>query len=66
MEKKNFITPDHLKNAVKAVRGEGIYIYDEEGKAYIDGSSGPMTANLGHGNKEIKESIKIRWTRNRR
>ena len=58
MEKKNFITPDHLKNAVKAVRGEGIYIYDEEGKAYIDGSSGPMTANLGHGNKEIKESIK--------
>lgn len=37
----------------KIVRGEGIYLYDEEGNAYLDGCSGSAVANLGHGNKEI-------------
>ncbi len=41
-----------------AVRGEGIYIYDSEGKKYIDGSSGAMTANLGHGLKEVTRRVK--------
>lgn len=41
-----------------AVKGEGIYLYDSEGKRYIDGSSGAMTANLGHGLKEVTQRIK--------
>ncbi len=33
--------------------GEGIYLYDEEGKRYIDGSGGALVANIGHGHGEI-------------
>ena len=34
------------------VRGEGIYLYDENGKRFIDGSGGAIVVNLGHGQKE--------------
>lgn len=33
--------------------GKGIYIYDTEGKEYIDACSGAAVANLGHGSSEI-------------
>ena len=32
-----------------AVRSEGIYIYDQVGKRYLDGSSGALVCNIGHG-----------------
>ncbi|MCS7233669.1 MAG: aspartate aminotransferase family protein [Synergistetes bacterium] len=38
-------------------RGEGIYIYDKNGKKYIDACSGALVSNLGHGIKEIAEAI---------
>lgn len=37
--------------------GEGIYLYDENGKAYIDASSGAVAANLGHSNKKIAQAM---------
>jgi len=38
----------------RMVRGEGIYLYDSEGKRYIDGASGSsLVCNLGHGVKEV-------------
>lgn len=33
--------------------GDGIYLYDESGKKYIDGCSGAVTASIGHRNPEI-------------
>lgn len=36
-------------------RGEGVWLWDSEGRDYIDGSSGAMTANIGHGVAEIAE-----------
>jgi len=33
--------------------GEGIYLWDKEGKRYLDGSGGPLVVNLGHGRSEI-------------
>jgi hypothetical protein len=33
--------------------GEGIYLYDERGKRYIDGSGGALVVNIGHGQKKI-------------
>lgn len=41
-----------------AQRGQGVYIYDNFNKKYMDGSSGAMTVNLGHGNREIAEALK--------
>ncbi|MBM7715027.1 adenosylmethionine-8-amino-7-oxononanoate aminotransferase [Bacillus thermophilus] len=33
--------------------GKGIYLYDDQGKQYIDGSSGAVTASIGHGVQEV-------------
>ena len=32
---------------------QGIYLYDDSGKRYIDGSGGPLVINVGHGREEI-------------
>ncbi|SDZ54683.1 Adenosylmethionine-8-amino-7-oxononanoate aminotransferase [Jannaschia faecimaris] len=39
-------------------RGEGIYLFDEDGKRYIDGSSGAMVSNIGHSNQRVLAKIK--------
>jgi adenosylmethionine-8-amino-7-oxononanoate aminotransferase len=33
--------------------GSGVYLYDTEGKAYMDGCSGAVTANIGHGVQSV-------------
>ncbi|MDA0361378.1 MAG: aminotransferase class III-fold pyridoxal phosphate-dependent enzyme [Proteobacteria bacterium] len=38
-------------------RAEGIYMWDSDGKKYFDGSSGPVTTNLGHGNKRVIQAM---------
>jgi adenosylmethionine-8-amino-7-oxononanoate aminotransferase len=40
-----------------AVRGEGIYIYDDRGNKYLDGSSGAAVSCLGHSNQNVKDAI---------
>ena len=37
----------------KISHGEGIYLFDEDGKRYLDGSGGPLVVNVGHGRSEI-------------
>ncbi|TIN31884.1 MAG: aspartate aminotransferase family protein [Mesorhizobium sp.] len=39
-------------------RAEGIYIWDRNGKRYIDGSSGAMVMNIGHGNKRVLDAMR--------
>lgn len=41
----------------KVVRGKGSYLWDADGKQYIDGSGGPAVYCLGHGNAEVNEAI---------
>ncbi|PYZ98347.1 aspartate aminotransferase family protein [Alteribacter lacisalsi] len=41
-----------------AAYGKGIYLYDSEGKEYIDGSSGAVTAGIGHGVLEMAQVMK--------
>lgn len=36
-----------------AASAKGIYIYDQDGKKYIDGSSGAVTVSIGHGVQEV-------------
>ena len=38
-------------------RSEGIYIWDEEGKEYIDGCSGAMICNIGHSHPRVLEAV---------
>ncbi len=37
--------------------GKGIYLYDEDGHSFLDGCSGAVTANIGHGVTEITEAM---------
>ncbi len=38
-------------------RGEGVYIWDIDGKRYIDGSGGACVVSIGHGVREIQEAL---------
>ncbi|MBB5233000.1 aminotransferase class III-fold pyridoxal phosphate-dependent enzyme [Deinococcus budaensis] len=40
-----------------AVRGEGVYLYDADGRRYLDGSSGALVANIGHGRAEVADAL---------
>lgn len=39
------------------VRGDGVYIYDGDGKQYLDAASGVCVVSVGHGNQEIISAI---------
>jgi adenosylmethionine-8-amino-7-oxononanoate aminotransferase len=41
-----------------AVRGEGLFIYDANGKRYMDASGGAAVSCLGHGHPFVREAIK--------
>ncbi|MEO1551234.1 MAG: aspartate aminotransferase family protein [Pseudomonadota bacterium] len=41
----------------RAARAKGCYIYDETGKAYLDGSGGAAVSCLGHGDKDVIDAI---------
>lgn len=45
----------HSPIAVK--HAEGVYLYDYDGKKYIDFSSGLINMNIGHGNQRITEAV---------
>jgi adenosylmethionine-8-amino-7-oxononanoate aminotransferase len=40
-----------------AERGEGIYLWDKDGRRYIDGSGGAAVVNAGHGVAEIARAM---------
>jgi taurine--2-oxoglutarate transaminase len=39
------------------VRGEGCYLYDADGKRYLDFASGLVAVNLGHGHPALAQAI---------
>ena len=49
--KQKGIAPIAVKHA------EGVYLYDYDGKHYIDFSSGLMNVNIGHGNQRVTDAV---------
>lgn len=39
-------------------RGEGVYLYDEKGKKYLDFAAGIAVSSLGYGNREFNDALK--------
>lgn len=37
--------------------GEGVYLYDTDGKQYLDGASSVVVTNIGHGNKRVAQAM---------
>ncbi len=44
-------------NPIPAVRSEGVYFWDADGKRYLDFSSQLMNVNIGHGNQKVIRAI---------
>ena len=44
-------------------RAEGVHIWDRSGKRYIDGASGAMVVNIGHGNRAVIEAMHAQASR---
>ncbi|GAA4380899.1 aminotransferase class III-fold pyridoxal phosphate-dependent enzyme [Hymenobacter koreensis] len=44
-------------NPISAERAEGVYLWDRDGKRYIDFSSQLMNVNIGHGNQKVTEAV---------
>ncbi len=63
MDKDHFIHPytdfSNFKDEGSQVisKAEGAYVFDREGKRYLDGIAGLWCVNIGHGRKEMAEAI---------
>jgi len=44
-------------------RAEGVYLWDVDGKRYLDGSSGAMVSNLGHSNPRVLAAMREQMAR---
>ena len=44
-------------NPIAVQRAEGVYLYDYDGKRYLDFSSGLMNVNIGHGHPRVTEAV---------
>jgi acetylornithine/LysW-gamma-L-lysine aminotransferase len=47
----------YLKRDIQIVRGEGAYLWDDEGNRYIDCVGGQGTANLGHAHPAVVNAV---------
>jgi adenosylmethionine-8-amino-7-oxononanoate aminotransferase len=57
VETSQLVHADLRQSLPTVERGEGIYLYDTDGKRYLDGCSGPVACNIGHGAKEIAQAM---------
>ncbi len=44
-------------------RGEGVYVYDQQGRQYLEGMAGLWCTGLGYGNRELIEAISDQLSR---
>ena len=45
------------RSSPRIVRGEGCWLYDADGRAYLDAVGGAFVVNIGHGVREIADAI---------
>jgi taurine--2-oxoglutarate transaminase len=44
-------------NPINVEYGKGVYLYDYDGKRYLDFSSGLMNVNIGHGHPRVTQAV---------
>lgn len=52
-----YVMPTYARQPVVFVRGEGCYIYDEEGNSYLDFVAGLSINNLGHCHPAVVKAV---------
>jgi acetylornithine/N-succinyldiaminopimelate aminotransferase len=51
------LMPVYPRSPVRPVRGEGVYLYGEDGRQYLDFASGIAVNLLGHGHPQLTKAI---------
>ena len=54
---QRYLMQVYSPEALVMARGEGMYLYDEEGKSYLDFSAQFSSCSLGHAHPELTEAI---------
>ena len=60
-KQKKYLWPNHLLYYTEPLpleRGEGMYVWDVEGKKYLDFFAGILTTSVGHNNPKVNTRIK--------
>jgi acetylornithine/N-succinyldiaminopimelate aminotransferase len=55
--KFSYLTPNYARLPVKFIRGEGVYLYDAQGREYIDLISGIGVNSLGYNHPKLTNAI---------
>ena len=50
---QHFFLPPATSTLPTIAGGEGVYLWDDTGRRYLDVTSGPVVSNLGHGNERV-------------
>ncbi|WP_338553347.1 acetylornithine transaminase [Paenibacillus sp. KS-LC4] len=53
----NSLLPTYARYPIALVKGEGSWLWDDQGKQYLDFMSGIAVTNLGHAPRKIKEAL---------
>src|SRR3954463_137779 len=57
---KEFLFPavaTYYQEPLALVRGEGMYVWDEQGDRYLDCFGGVLTVSVGHANRTVVEAV---------
>lgn len=54
---KKYLIQCYTSDEIVFKRGDGVYMYDDKGKAYLDFSGQFSACSLGHGNQELIDAI---------
>ena len=52
-----FAAPPGTPAKPRIARAEGIYMWDTEGRRYVDAGSGPVACNIGYGNRRVLAAL---------
>ncbi|PAE18144.1 aspartate aminotransferase family protein [Virgibacillus sp. 7505] len=52
------VMPTYSRFPISIAKGEGSYVWDADGKQYLDYTAGIATCNLGHAPAAVKEAVK--------
>lgn len=53
----SFLMPTYRRQPVSFVRGEGVWLFDAQGKRYLDGVAGVAVNGLGHAHPRLVQTI---------
>src|SRR5690242_11477508 len=57
---KQFLFPAvsmYYEEPIALVKGEGSYVWDDQGRKYLDAFGGVLTVSVGHANPKVTEAV---------